>query len=192
MHSYEIQFVRDIVAGGDLGSVERLIQALFGELGSKIPTVRNPRRLASLRVWRENLSRAGELSLPPRRDPIPPQVDAHEVDLCAKRVVTSGDLNALETLLQTVAGELSAGSVAERDPERRMWMAQTGEILNHCSLEGQPDSPFDDAFDRDVSRDLANYPQRHRVLQIASLAILLALCLALVLRILPLAPFAPH
>ena len=128
MSSYDLQFVHEMVAGGDLSAVENLIAALFGELGSKIPSVRNPRRLNWFRLWRERLTRVGELPSPPASPAA--RIDPQEVDLCARRVVASGDPDAVELLLCALARELNDGADLETDRERKLWMYQAGHILD--------------------------------------------------------------
>ena len=177
MASYESQLVHDILATGDLTTLDKLIQALFGELGSKIPTVRNPRRLNWFRQWRESLSRIGELPRPRLSAVDGARVTAQEVDLLAKRVVESGNPGAVEELLHSIASELTLTAVIETDPERRVWMSQAGCILNLNVLE-MPPSPAEDELADVVSQPAIRVGQ-HVVMRALAIALvsLFAMCL---------------
>jgi hypothetical protein len=177
MASYESQLVHDILAAGDLTTLDKLIQALFGELGSKIPTVRNPRRLNWFRQWRESLSRIGELPRPRLSAVDGVRVGVQEVDLLAKRVVASGNPCAVEELLHSIANELTLTAVIEADPERRVWMSQAGCILNLNVVEAES-SP-----DLEELADVVSQPEirlgQHVVMRAMAIALvsLFAICL---------------
>jgi hypothetical protein len=137
MESYETYFVREIVAAGDLIAVKDLVQALFAELGAKIPSVRNPRRLGWFRLWRERLSQAGGLPSPPGGHGTTP---AHqgEAEQCAKRLIASGDSGAVETVLHTLAVELNSTAAKEANRARQGWMYQAGDILSWTLVDAGP------------------------------------------------------
>lgn len=145
MDSYEAHLVQDILAAGDLTAIDNLIQALFEELGAKVKGIRNPRRLSWLRHVRACLAQVGELPAPPveSEGKKSGSADTVEVDLCAKHVVSSGDLGAVEILLNTIGAELNLTAVMEVDPARRRWMSDAGNILNGCVAEDSSAEPDD-------------------------------------------------
>jgi hypothetical protein len=174
--SYEIQFVREIVAAGDLSSIDKLLQTLFGELGTKIPKVRNPRRLQWFRVWREKLTRVGELPSPPVSSGA--TVDPQELDLCARRVAASGDPDQVEALLHTIATELNRNAVWEPDRERKLWMCQAGYLLDLNMMEFAVDPAEEDVARLEALVPEAMTVRKHPVIRIVALLLLLLISLS--------------
>jgi hypothetical protein len=176
MESYESQLVHDMMAAGDLAAIDRLLRSLFQELKSKISSVRNPHRIAWFHHRIHGLALFRELPSPPGSTG-KAGIDPEEVELCAKRLVASGDPGAIETLLHDIADELRLTALQEADRDRQLWIGQAGDILTESKAAGEDTLPHAEFVDNGLhDPDWRDQPQglrMHGMIRWAAIVLLL-------------------